>query len=119
MEGKLRKDVSGMAKQFNDINFNEEVLESKTPVLVDFYADWCGPCKMMAPIVEELAAEYEGKAIIGKLNVDESGSTAQTYKVMSIPTMILFKDGQAVDKVVGTVSKADLTEKINKVLKVI
>lgn len=103
-----------MTKQFNDANFKEEVLESKTPVLVDFYADWCGPCKMMGPIVDELAVEYEGKAVVGKLNVDESVSTAQAYKVMSIPTMILFKDGQAVDKIVGAVSKTDLTEKINR-----
>jgi len=105
-----------MAKQFNDTNFKEEVLGSKTPVLVDFYADWCGPCKMMGPIIEELATEYEGKATIGKLNVDESVSTAQAYKVMSIPTMILFKDGQAVDKAVGAITKAELTEKINKAL---
>jgi len=105
-----------MAKQFNDANFKEEVLASKTPVLVDFYADWCGPCKMMGPIIEELSSEYEGKVIVGKINVDESGSTAQTYKVMSIPTIILFKDGQPVDKVVGAVSKTDLTEKVNKVL---
>ena len=105
-----------MSKQFNDTNFTEEVLKAKTPVLVDFYADWCGPCKMMAPIIEELSSEYEGRAAIGKLNVDESGSTAQAYKVMSIPTMILFKDGQAVDKVVGTISKAELTEKINNAL---
>jgi len=105
-----------MAKQFNDTNFKEEVLGSKTPVLVDFYADWCGPCKMMGPIIEELATEYEGKATIGKLNVDDSVSTAQAYKVMSIPTMILFKDGQAVDKAVGAITKAELTEKINKAL---
>lgn len=105
-----------MTKQFNDSNFKQEVLEAKVPVLVDFYADWCGPCKMMEPIIEELATEYEGKVMIGKLNVDESNAIAQAYKVMSIPTMILFKDGQAIDKVVGVVSKADLTKKINSAL---
>jgi thioredoxin 1 len=102
-----------MAFKFTDANFQKEALESDIPVLVDFYADWCGPCKMMAPIIEELAGEYEGKVKIGKINTDENPGTAQSYRVMSIPTMILFKDGQAVDTVVGVVPKKTLQDKLD------
>ncbi len=101
-----------MAFQFTDVNFQKEALESDIPVLVDFYADWCGPCKMIAPIVAELAGEYEGVFKIGKLNVDQEQDTAEKYKVMSIPTLIIFKNGEAVDKVVGLVSKQVLQEKL-------
>jgi len=101
-----------MAFKFTDANFQKEALESDIPVLVDFYADWCGPCKMMAPVVEELANEYEGKFKIGKLNVDDDPETAQKYRVMSIPTMIILKNGQPVDTVVGAVPKKTLQEKI-------
>lgn len=101
-----------MAFKFTDANFQKEALESDIPVLVDFYADWCGPCKMMAPVVEELAQEYEGKFKIGKLNVDDDPATAQKYRVMSIPTMIILKNGQPVDTVVGAVPKKTLQEKI-------
>lgn len=94
----------------NDSNFKTEVLDATLPVLVDFYADWCGPCKMMAPVVEELASEYEGKAKIFKLNVDESPVTAAQYKVMSIPTFILFQNGAAVKTQVGGVPKSTLEE---------
>lgn len=101
-----------MALHFTDENFQREVLESDIPVLVDFYADWCGPCKMIAPIIEELAEEYEGKIKIGKLNVDEELKTTEKYHVMSIPTLIFFKNGAAVDTMVGAAPKKALQEKI-------
>ncbi|NLJ97219.1 MAG: thioredoxin [Clostridiales bacterium] len=102
-----------MAFQFTDANFNKEALEADKPVLVDFYADWCGPCKMMAPIIDELSKEYEGEIKIGKLNVDDNPNTASQYKVMTIPTMILYKDGKVVDTLVGVVSKNVLAEKLD------
>ncbi|HHT87617.1 MAG TPA: thioredoxin [Clostridiales bacterium] len=102
-----------MAFQFTDANFKKEALEADMPVLVDFYADWCGPCKMMAPIIDELAKEYDGVVKIGKLNVDNNPDTARHYRVMSIPTMIIFKNGAAVDTVVGAVSKNALKEKLD------
>lgn len=103
-----------MAFQFTDANFQKEALESDIPVLVDFYADWCGPCKMVAPIVAELADEYAGVYKIGKLNVDEQPDTAQKYRVMSIPTLIIFKNGTPVDQVVGAVPKKALVEKLEQ-----
>lgn len=102
-----------MAFQFTDANFQKEALESDIPVLVDFYADWCGPCKMMAPIVTELAEEYNGVFKIGKINVDDNPKTAEQYRVMTIPTMIVFKNGEAVDKVVGAVPKKALQDKLD------
>jgi thioredoxin len=99
-----------MEFKFTDDNFETEVLNSDKPVLVDFYADWCGPCKMMAPIIEEIAKEYDGVARVGKLNVDEQPNTSSKYRVMSIPTIIFFKNGEKVEQVVGVVSKAKLTE---------
>ncbi|NLY47429.1 MAG: thioredoxin [Clostridiales bacterium] len=102
-----------MAIQFTDANFKTEVLEADKPVLVDFYADWCGPCRMMAPIIDELAAEYEGIVKIGKLNVDDNPNTARHYRVLSIPTMIIFKNGEVLDTVVGTVPKNMLKEKLD------
>ena len=87
-------------------NFEKEVLESEIPVLVDFWAGWCGPCKMLAPTIAELAKEYEGKVKVGKVNIDEFSSLAIKYGVASIPTVILFKNGQAADKSVGFVPKA-------------
>ena len=97
-------------------NFEEEVLKSEIPVLVDFYADWCGPCKMMAPIVKELAEKFDGKCKVGKCNIDENLKVAQNYRVMSIPTFIVFKNGEAVVTAVGAMSKNDLESKINAVL---
>jgi thioredoxin 1 len=101
-----------MSLAFTDSNFDNEVLQSNVPVLVDFYADWCGPCKMMAPIIDELSKEYEGKAKIGKINVDQNGQTAQKYKVMSIPTILVIKNGEVVDTIVGAVPKQQLESKI-------
>lgn len=97
-------------------NFEEEVLKSEIPVLVDFYADWCGPCKMMAPIVKELAEKFAGKCKVGKCNIDENLKVAQNYRVMSIPTFIVFKNGEAVVTAIGAMNKNDLESKINAVL---
>lgn len=101
-----------MANTFNDNNFEQEVLKSDIPVLVDFYADWCGPCKMIAPVVEQIAAEYAGKVKVGKINVDENQKVAQKYNIMSIPTFLVFKNGEVTDTLVGAVSKDALVEKI-------
>ncbi len=105
-----------MAKQFNDQNFEKEVIESskEKPVLVDFYADWCGPCKMQGPIVDKLSEEMENKAIIGKLNVDEAQETASKYEVMSIPTLIIFKDGEAKETLTGMRDQDSLKESLEK-----
>jgi len=106
-----------MEHTFTDANFNEEVLKSTVPVLVDFWAPWCGPCQMMGPIVEELGKEFEGKNIkIGKLNVDESSETAGQYGIMSIPSFMVFKNGEIVDQVTGGVQKEKLIEMIEKVM---
>ncbi len=95
-------------------NFKAEVLEKSQPTLVDFWAPWCSPCRMIAPIVDEIAAEYFGKAKVGKVNVDENREIAMEYGVMSIPTLIVFKDGKAVDRVVGFKSKNDLKSLMDK-----
>jgi len=105
-----------MELKITDANFETEVKESTLPVMVDFYADWCGPCKMMGPLVEQLAKEYSGKCKIGKCNVDDNPAVAAQFKVMSIPTFVFFKDGEAVDTVTGAVSKTTLEEKIKQVL---
>jgi thioredoxin 1 len=97
-----------------DQNFQKEVLESDVPVLVDFWAPWCAPCRMVAPVVEQLADEYIGKFKIAKLNTDENNKTASTYGIMSIPTLGIFKGGQLVDGVVGAVPKQTLTKKLDE-----
>lgn len=104
-----------MAHHFTDDNFADEVLNSKIPVLVDFYATWCGPCQQQAPIVEELAGTYEGKVKIGKLDVDEANEIAGKYRVMSIPTLILFKNGEVVQQWVGFQSREKLVQELDKV----
>ena len=103
-----------MAKVFNSETFKSEVLESKGLVLVDFYADWCGPCKMLTPIVEEIADQYKDKLEVGKVDVDESSDLAVQYKVMSIPTLILFENGQKAETVIGLVSKEEIENMIKK-----
>lgn len=89
-------------------NFENEVMKSNIPVLIDFWAPWCGPCRMMGPIIEQLAEEYEGKAKVGKVNVDEEGELSQAYGVMSIPTIVLVKDGKVVRQAVGARPKAEV-----------
>ncbi len=100
----------------NDDNFDAEVGQSEIPVLVDFWAPWCSPCLMVAPVIEKLAEEYKGRCKFGKLNVDENPVTAGRFGIRSIPTLILFKDGQVVDKVVGAVPKENIEDLIKKAL---
>ena len=105
-----------MAIAVNDSNFDELVLNSDKPVVVDFWAEWCGPCKMMLPIVEELSNEYEGKALIVKVDVESSPNVSAELGIRNIPTILFFKDGKIVDKQVGAVPKAALVEKLNKLV---
>lgn len=99
-----------------DANFNEVVLQAKIPVLVDFWAPWCGPCRMVAPVVDELAEEYEGRVGFGKVNVDESPKIASQYGIMSIPTLIIFKDGKPLSNIVGFRPKDDLKQSLDAAL---
>jgi thioredoxin 1 len=99
--------------EFSDTNFQDDVLKSDKPVLVDFWAPWCGPCRMIAPLVEELAKEYEGTVKIGKVNIDDNPSVAMNYGVNSIPTLMIFKGGQVVDRFVGVQPKSRLQQAID------
>ena len=105
-----------MAFQFTDDNFQEVAIEKKGVAVVDFWAEWCGPCRMITPIIEELATDFEGKATIGKVNVDQNPSVSMKYGVRSIPTILILKDGEVVDKHVGVTTKQALQDKINKAL---
>lgn len=105
-----------MAMAFTDSNFEQEALGSEIPVMVDFYADWCGPCKMLAPTVEKLAKEFDGKIKIGKLDTDSNQQIAAKYRVMTIPTLLFIKGGEVVDTVIGVVSEDTIVEKLNKML---
>ena len=101
---------------FTDANFEEEVLSSDIPVLVDFWADWCGPCKMIAPAVEELAAEYVGKAKIGKVDIDSNQNTAAKFGIRSIPSLLIFKEGKVIEQLVGAMPKSAIQAKLDSVL---
>ena len=105
-----------MAVELTNGNFNEKVILNEGVVLVDFWAEWCGPCRLIGPMIDDISKEYESKATVGKLNVDENGETARFYNVMSIPTLLFFKNGQIVDKQIGVVSKDVLRNKINSLL---
>lgn len=104
-----------MEKVITDANF-AEILNTDMPVMVDFWATWCGPCRALAPTVEEIAKEYEGKAVVGKCNVDDSEDVPMKYGIRSIPTLLFFKNGELVDRIVGAAPKADITKKIDSLL---
>jgi len=99
-----------------DAEFKEKVLDSKMPVLVDFWAAWCGPCRMIAPFVEELAREYAGKAVVAKLDTDANPQTPMSYGIMGIPTLLFFKNGRVVDRIVGAVPKAVIAKKLDAII---
>lgn len=101
------------ALKFSDDSFENDVLNADNPVLVDFWAEWCGPCRMVGPVVEELAGEYEGKFKIGKVDVDNNPEVSTEYGIRSIPAMLIFKDGEVVDQIVGAVPKAQLKKKLD------
>lgn len=105
-----------MAIEITDANFEEIVLKSEKPVLVDFWAEWCGPCRLLGPIVEEMATEYEGRAIIGKVNVDENPGVSAKFGIRNIPTVIFVKGGEIADKSIGAVPKTQLASKLDAIL---
>ena len=102
-----------MALEITDANFEELVLKSDKPVLVDFWAEWCGPCRMVGPVVEELSKDYEGKAVVGKVNVDSNSGISAKYGIRNIPTILFFKNGEVVEKHVGVAAKNVLADKLN------
>ena len=105
-----------MALEFTDANFEELVLQSDKPVIVDFWAEWCGPCRMVGPIVNQLGEEYEDQAVVGKLNVDQNAGVTKKFGIRNIPTILFFKGGEQVDKQVGAVPKKVLERKLQKLL---
>ena len=108
--------MAGAVVELTDANFEQAVLKGQTPALVDLWAAWCGPCRLIAPVVEELAGTYQGKLTVGKLNVDDHPQLAAQYRVMNIPTLLLFKCGQEVDRIVGVQPKEELVRRIEKAL---
>ncbi len=105
-----------MAIEITDANFEEVVLKSNKPVLVDFWAEWCGPCRMVGPVVEEIAKEYDGQAVVGKVNVDHNPNISVQYGIRNIPALLFFKNGEIVDKQIGAVPKSVLADKLKKQL---
>ena len=105
-----------MALEITDSNFDELVLKSDKPVVVDFWAEWCGPCKMIGPLIDEMSKDYEGKALVGKVNVDQNANVSAQFGVRSIPTVLFIKNGEVVDKSVGAVHKATLDSKLEALL---
>jgi thioredoxin 1 len=105
-----------MAIEITDANFDELVIQSKIPVVVDFWAEWCGPCRMVGPIIDELHTEYEGKAIVGKVNVDENPGVSGKFGVRNIPTILFIKNGEVTDKLVGAAAKAQFAAKLDAIL---
>ncbi|MFZ6053311.1 thioredoxin [Flavobacteriales bacterium DA487] len=112
----LKTNNSIMAVELTDANFEELALKSDKPVLIDFWAEWCGPCRMVTPIVEEIATDYDGKAIVGKVNVDENPNISAKYGIRNIPTILFLKNGEIADKSVGAVPKNVLTDKMDNLL---
>ena len=108
--------MAGAVVELSESNFDQEVGKSSAPVLVDMWAAWCGPCRVIAPVVEELAGTYKGRLKVGKLNVDDHPQVAANYQIMNIPTLLLFKGGQEVDRIVGVVPREELTRRVESVL---
>ena len=108
--------MGDITKEFTADNFEKEVIQSAQPVLVDFWAEWCGPCRQIAPVVDEVASEYEGRAVVGKVNIDHHPMIASQYGIRSIPSLLVFSNGEVQQQIVGAVGKGELSEAINKLL---
>jgi len=108
--------MSGNTVNFKENSFKEDVLDSSKPILVDFWAEWCGPCKMLTPTIDEIATEYVGKAIVGKLNVDENPNIAAEYGIRSIPSLLFFKDGKVQKQIMGAVAKSDIDHALDDIV---